>query len=424
MSRWVSVCVIAILAVTGAAGAAGKVDRHMVDLVASGKIKAARASWWGFDAEDSTDALQAAINSGAKRLTIDNAGKPWVVRPIILASGQTIVFSPGVEVIAKRGEFKGKGDCLFRGTAKENITLIGYGATLRMHRSDYDSPDYEKAEWRHVLSFHGCSNVKVYGLTLAESGGDGIYLGSGPNRETNKNVHIKDVTCARNYRQGISVITAEDLLIENTVMCDTAGTAPEAGIDFEPNRPQERLVNVVMRNCTTQGNKGDGYELYLPLLDATSEPVSIRIENCRSIDDGMCSVRVASGNRPGKAVKGSVEFLNCTFQRGRRIGVLIWNKPSTGCKVRFENCSILDAAWARTNPAPIVLRNAKDATEPIGGVEFDRCLVRDSVDRKPIAYDDAAGGVPVQGVSGTIILERGGKRDEIEVTPGMLGKRP
>lgn len=422
MDRWIIVFATLVLAVEAVAGEAGNVNQRMIAQVASGRVKVARASWWGFDPDDSTEALQAAINSGAKRLTVDNVGKPWVVRPIILASNQMIVFSPGVEVIAKRGDFKGKNDCLFRGATKENITLIGYGATLRMRRSDYDGPDYEKAEWRTVLSFHGCSNVKVYGLTLTESGGDGIYLGSGPNGDTNKNVHIKDVTCARNYRQGISVITAEDLLIENTVMRDTAGTSPQAGIDFEPNRPEERLVNVVMRNCTTRGNKGDGYELYLPPLDATSEPVSIRMENCRSIDDGMCSVRVASGNRPGKAVKGSVEFLNCTFQAGRRIGVLIWNKPSTGCKVRFENCSILDAAWDRTNPAPIVFRNAKDATEPIGGVEFDRCLVRDSVDRKPIAYDDAAGGMPLTAVSGTIILERDGKQEQLKITPELLAK--
>ncbi len=166
-------------------------------------------------------------------------------------------------MLAKKGAFKGRTDCLFRAELKENITLSGYGAALRMRRSDYDGPDYGKSEYRHVLGVNSCTNVGVYGLTLAESGGDGLYLGAAQEGVTNKNVHIKDVVCASNYRQGISVITAEDLLIENCTLRDTVGTAPQAGVDFEPNSPGERLVNCVMRNCVTQNNRGNGYEIYL-----------------------------------------------------------------------------------------------------------------------------------------------------------------
>ena len=43
----------------------------MIDKVAAGKVKEANASWWGFNEEDSTEALQAAINSGAGFLEIE-----------------------------------------------------------------------------------------------------------------------------------------------------------------------------------------------------------------------------------------------------------------------------------------------------------------------------------------------------------------
>ena len=371
------------------------------------------SSRWGFHPEDSTDVLQAAINSGAKKLIVDNVGKPWIVRPIKLASDQEIVFEKGVEVVAKRGEFKGTNDCLFRAENKKNITLTGYGATLRMHRSDYDKPPYEKAEWRHVLSFRSCSNIKVKGLTLAESGGDGIYLGTATKGVTNKGVLIKDVICDKNYRQGISVITAEDLLIENTIMRDTKGTPPQAGIDFEPNNPDERLVNVVMRNCTTQGNAGNGHALYLPPLNAESKPVSIRIEHCRSVGDKSCSMRLYTGNGPEKAVKGEIEFLNCTFEGSGDAGVMISDVPVGGCKVRFANCSILDPVGT-----PVVFQSHRDATETIGGLEFIDCTIRDSKARNPMGYDGRAGGVRVQAVTGTLILN--GHRTEI--TPGLLAK--
>ncbi len=409
-----------MLLVAGETLAAGKVNQRMIDMVAAGKAQMAVASWWGFDAEDSTDALQAAIDSGVRKLIIDNPGKPWIVRPISLASNQEIVFRKGVEVVAKRGEFKGTNDALFRADDKQNITLNGYGATLRMWRSDYAAPPYEDAEWRHTLSLKSCSNVKVYGLTLTDSGGDGIYLGTATRGVTNKDIHIRDVTCERHYRQGISVITAENLLIENTVMRETGGTNPQAGIDFEPNRPDERLVNVVMRNCTTEGNQGDGYLFFLALMDATSAPVSVRFENCRSIGDNASGTRVITGNAPEKAVGGRIEYVDCVFERSGKAGITLSNIPLGRFEVRFTGCSILDSALSRPETTPIVFQSRDDAVEPIGGVVFDNCTVRDPLDRSLMSYAPKAGGVPIRAVTGTIVLERNGKRQTIKITPACL----
>ena len=230
-------------------------DERAIRAVEEGTRTEARASWWGFCGEDATAALQAAIDSGARTVVVEKMPGPWIVTPIQLADNQKIVFEPGVVVEAKRGAFHGRTDSLFTAWNRTNIHLSGHGATLRMHRDDYDGPDYEKAEWRHVLSFRGCTDVTVEGLTLSESGGDGVYLGTGRNRQTNRNVILRDVVCDRNYRQGISVITAENLLIENCVLKNTAGTAPAAGIDFEPNHPWERLVNWVMRDGVIEDNQ-------------------------------------------------------------------------------------------------------------------------------------------------------------------------
>ncbi len=43
----------------------------LVAKVASGELKEARASWWGFDKDDSTAYLQAAITSGVERLVVE-----------------------------------------------------------------------------------------------------------------------------------------------------------------------------------------------------------------------------------------------------------------------------------------------------------------------------------------------------------------
>ena len=103
-------------------------NSQAVDEVSKGQLKVANAAWWGFNEKDSTDALQRAINSGAAKIIVPFMGQDWVVRPIYLVSDQEIVFEPGVVVTAKKGEFKGNHDSLFRANHKSNITLSGYGA--------------------------------------------------------------------------------------------------------------------------------------------------------------------------------------------------------------------------------------------------------------------------------------------------------
>jgi hypothetical protein len=317
---------------------------------------------------------------------------------------------------------KGTGDSLFSATLKENITLIGYGATLCMWRSDYNAAPYAKAEWRHILNFHSCTNVKVLGLTLTESGGDGIYLGTGKAGVTNKNVLIKDVVCDKNYRQGISVITAEDLLIENTVMKNTDGTAPRAGIDFEPNHPDERIVNCVLRNCVSENNAGAGYVAYLSPLDATSAPVSLRLENCKAVGNAGFACGIITGNTPARALKGKVELIDCTFQTGKGPGFEMGGNPATGIKMLVQNCSILDVAIDLPSVSPIMFSAGQDATQDIGGVKFVDCLVRDPLGRRPMGFLDNSGRLKIVGVNGNLILDKDGAKTPITLTPQLLGE--
>ncbi|MBM3474736.1 MAG: right-handed parallel beta-helix repeat-containing protein [Armatimonadetes bacterium] len=411
----------AALVAANFAGAQTAVNQEKIDAVLAGKEKVARASWWGFSKEEATAALQAAIDSGAEKVIVEDLGAPWIVDKIALASNQEIVFEKGVVVEAKRGAFKGKGDCLFTARLKENITLSGYGATFRMHKADYQGPDYDKAEWRHTLSLLSSKNVKVLGLTLAESGGDGIYVGVGQAGVPCTDIVIKDVTCDKNHRQGISVISARNLLIENTIMRETSGTPPMAGIDFEPNGPTEELTNCVMRNCVSENNQGDGYDFYIPTLNATSAAVSIRLEGCKSIGNGRALV-FTTGNGPDAAVKGNAEFIDCTFEGSRGSGVIINNKPAAGFPMRFARCSVVNCGVEQPGQPPILFATQPDASEPIGNVRFEDCTLVDPVERQPMTLSDFSGGIPAIDITGTLVLERNGKREVLELTDELLDK--
>jgi len=71
--------------------------------VLAGRRTDANAAWWGFNEEDATEPLQAAIRSGAKRVIVPNVGKDWIVRPLQLASDQELVLESGVVITARRG---------------------------------------------------------------------------------------------------------------------------------------------------------------------------------------------------------------------------------------------------------------------------------------------------------------------------------
>jgi len=415
---------IAVLSL-GMACVHAPVNQQALEDVAAGKLQEARASWWGFEAADATACLQAAIDSRVPRLIVDDVGQPWIVRPIRLVSNQEIVFERGVEVLAKADEFKGSNDSLFTGRQVENVSLIGYGATLRMRRADYADPArYRKAEWRHVVQFLSSRNIRIYGLTLAESGGDGIYLGTAERGVPNKNVHIKDVVCDRNYRQGISVITAEDLLIENTLLRATAGTPPMAGIDFEPNHADECIVNCVMRNCVAEDNNGWGYVAYLAALKASSAPVGLRLEDCRATGNQAGGFAFITGGTEATAVRGQVDLLHCEFRGngGPAFSVGGNPPPPIGCRITVQGCSFLDNAVDKPLQAPIVFSTLDDSDQDVGGVKFLDVRVRDPVARNPMAFVDMAAGLNVADVTGNLLLEEDGQKRNVELSKEVLGK--
>lgn len=368
----------------------------LVAKVARGELKEARASWWGFDKADATKFLQAAIDSRVPRLVIDRMEEPWSVLPLNGVSNQELFFEKGAVVQAKRGEYKSKGACLFSFRACENVKLSGYGATIRMWHEDYMNPPYEKSEWRHALSILSSRNVLVEGLTIASSGGDGIYIGSSE-RKLRKcvDVVIRDVLCHDNHRQGISIITAENLLIENTVMRETHGTPPAAGIDFEPNHPEECLKNCVMRNCLTVNNEGAGYTTWAGQLNSGSAPIDIRFENCTSLGDRI-SFNCAVDSRKGRDVGGHVTITNCSFEKprgpgavrlnGNRFGTLTYDVAASRIvqtnAVGAEVVTQMDDAWCKAN---LPLQFDPDFSIPhVANPDLAHAEIRDAAPGAPV----------------------------------------
>ncbi|MFC1573958.1 right-handed parallel beta-helix repeat-containing protein [Candidatus Latescibacterota bacterium] len=395
-------------------------NRIAVKEVSDGKRTIANASWWGFDEYDATECLQSAIDSGAKRVIIPNMTKDWIVKPIKLEGDQELIFENGAVITAKRGEFRGKEDCLFSATNISNLTIRGYGAIWGMQKQDYMENTlrdyYTNSEWRHSLKLSSCENIKVYGLTVRDSGGDGIYIGS-ENKEQPycKNIHIRDVVCDNHYRQGISVIGAENLLIENCVFKNTWGTSPSAGIDFEPNLPTNILVNCVVRNCFFEDNWGRGI-LIVPIHhEPADRDISLLFENCRVSGSKGKGIVVAwiDDSRPN----GSIEFKDCFIENVESYGLYLANISPDGADVRFRNCTWRNIGKGLVNKdflgvvdkletiAPILINFTNpDFTDKNGGVQFLDCIIEDTNNRPFIASREKENEDGICDLSGTITV--------------------
>ncbi|MFH1438893.1 MAG: sugar-binding protein [Pseudomonadota bacterium] len=367
-----------------------------------------KASWFGWEAAEATAALQAAIYSGAKKVVIDNVGE-WIVDRIFLTNDQELVFEKGVILSAKKGAFKGKTDALLNGLAVRNLRITGNGALLRMWKNDYFGPGYDRAEWRHALNLKSASNVMVSDIILKDSGGDGVYLGNAgkPHPPCCTDIVLRKVTCDGNARQGISVISAVNLLIEDCALINTSGTAPQAGIDWEPNLSNECLVNNVMRRTRIEGNAGDGIDLYLPNLTVTTRDISIRIEDC-----------LVKGNRVGLALTlrgedspvGSIEVRGTRFLDPLTHGVILTDLPLHGPRLRFDRCAFTAGTSQTQGPAfPLLLACRNRPVSNFANIGFVRCEARVPTGRPYLAFQNTD-DIGFQGLSGKVRVDAGGKK--------------
>ena len=365
-------------------------------LVADGH--AVKVSDFGYDPSDSTRFLQKALDSGAEKVVLNRQSGPWVTLPLKVRSNTELVFEPGVELLAKRGEYKGLRDYLLELPYCTNVTIRGgTGSTMRMWKQDYQGPDYKHGEWRYALRIFHCENVLVEGLTIAESGGDGIGI-------TGRNIIIRNCTCDRNHRQGMSVFSVENLLIEDCVLSNTSGTAPAAGIDFEPDHANERLNNVLLRNCIAENNAGNGFEICMDKLVHSSSPVSIAFENCRAVGNKN-SVKVIGWNeRASGFVGGWVKFSNCMFESARTSGISITAVPASSFDISFAGCVISNAAPGNALAAEVNVGAARIAQGPCDGIDFGDLTICQPVERDWFCMGlQAIGGLP-QRITGNVTV--------------------
>ena len=166
-------------------------------------------------------------------------------RGLLLGSDMTLSLDPGA--ILQAIPNASPASSILVASLVSNVTI--QGGTLQGDRHGHLGGE---GEWGMGLTVSNASHVTVRGVTAKDCWGDGFYV-------TNRNSDLAfiEVLAIGNRRQGMSIEGGDGILVRASTFRDTRGTAPEFGIDIEPNRGQ-RVTGLEILDCRIDNNHGGG----------------------------------------------------------------------------------------------------------------------------------------------------------------------
>jgi len=200
-----------------------------------------------------------------------------------------------------------------------------------------------KGEWGMGIFVSGSKNISIYKPHIRNTWGDGIYIGRTKNISC-ENVQIYDADIDNGRRNGISIISGNNILIDNAIVSNTYGTNPMAGIDVEPNNNNDFLKNITLKNIYTFNNKNSGIILSLKgLVGKEKRSVDISIKNHTDIKSKY-ALNISSGNNKttldGYPVSGVISVEDVKYY-DNSLGIQIFNAKYNDLYINISKSILL-----------------------------------------------------------------------------------
>lgn len=384
-NQFLGIFCILIMAVGGLYAAP---NPAMVAKVKAGQIKEARASWWGFDPNDSTKCLQEAINSRVPRLIIDSMPNTWNLDPIRLVSNQEIIFEAGAKIGAKRTSYLGRNDTLFTLNFVTNVTIRGAGTNVRMYRDDYKTEPYDIGiiGSRHTFSIFGSANVTIDNLIISQSGGTAINVdcGGGNAKYPTTNLKISNCTIEKATSCGIRLAGVFGVIVDNVTIRETAGSWPGSGFTLNSHYERHLLRNIEIKNSRIENCKGYAFEVNVDgNRSKKSPPITVSCNNVTAIGSEM-GLHYTGSSKNQTYPRGIISFKKCTFEFMRRNFAKITQKPRGSILVSFEDCTIKECCQKLgDNAADFELLSGRYDDPPVDDLTFKNVTIYHGEKKRP-----------------------------------------
>lgn len=247
---------------------------------------------------------------------------------------------------------------------KSNVIIKG--GTIEGERSTHTG---DTGEWGHCVTIiNGSTNISLSNMILKDGWGDGLYIYGA------SNVRTTGLTIDNARRNGISIISVNGYKSLNDTIKNTNGTAPECGIDIEPNNTSNVLRDIVIENLHTNNNTNRGVAMVIE--NALEEPVSISLVNHYDYQSlsGLSIAKLSS-------VKGFINIESPIYERSSQNGIFLRRCCDGECAVRINKPTILYCNNSNTSSVvystPIVIANqSTDADTQLGNIEIIGAYVK------------------------------------------------
>lgn len=138
-----------------------------------------------------------------------------------------------------------------------NVTVEG-GLTIIGDRESHTATTGESGHGIRIVNSH---NVHVSDVDIRYTWGDGVCVGgNGTMAEISQNVTLERIRTYKCSRNGLSIIEADGVVVRDCDFTYTDRTAPQYGIDVEPNLGT--ATNITIENVRMLNNGIGGFALY------------------------------------------------------------------------------------------------------------------------------------------------------------------
>jgi hypothetical protein len=329
----------------------------------------------GFGGDD-TNLLQSALNTtAANGQALRIPAGAYNINPISFPANSQVLLDAGVTVQANPGY--GPNDKMLT-IKSQNVAITGAGATtviFKMRKSEYAAEHAsDGSEYRHCLDLEGASNITISGISCNQSGGDGLYIGASAQGQPSQNVTVADCIFDQNFRQGWSLISGQHIFVHRSYFTNTSGTAPESGIDVEPNKPANSVSDVHIEDSFTTGNAGSGMSFAFWLMDGSSQNVDVTVLRHHSTSNQLSGYD-ANNNDVTPNVQGKVLVQDSFSDSNGSYGVLGHWFQADGPTLVFQNLTITNPHQNGPDPtyhdsAAVACMRGGGGGAPIGNIQF------------------------------------------------------
>ncbi|MEL4106688.1 hypothetical protein AAFA46_07635 [Oscillospiraceae bacterium WX1] len=208
-------------------------------------------------------------------------------------SGNFIVSSPAYnDAITMRSNVTLQGDpgstITYTTANSQGYQIIGIGIGIANVKidglhivGDRDTNTGGSGEWGHGVVIKGATDVTISNMFIEKTWGDGIYIcgdGGSPTNNPAKRIIVEHIRMYKTSRNGITISSANNLIIRDLYVEASDRTLPKSAVDIETNAAGEQWTDILIENVHSNLCPG-GVSIMPTASGSTNMDISIKFND-------------------------------------------------------------------------------------------------------------------------------------------------